>query len=89
MFVVFPSSSQQSYHRGGGQKCLKKRKKDTGELGDSNPRPPAPEAGIIPLDQIPRVLRDSAGSFHSKGGEPVNGVNNVITALYVVTNPME
>jgi hypothetical protein len=35
----------------------KNTKKDTGELGDSNPRPPAPEAGIIPLDQIPRVLR--------------------------------
>ncbi len=49
---------QLSILRAAAEKQAKKRqKKDTGELGDSNPRPPAPEAGIIPLDQIPRVLQ--------------------------------
>ena len=28
-----------------------------GVMGESNPRPPAPKAGIIPLDQSPNVKR--------------------------------
>ena len=29
-----------------------------GVMGESNPRPPAPKAGIIPLDQSPKKIKE-------------------------------
>ena len=45
-----------------GERVFAKKLQNVGVMRESNSRPPAPKAGIIPLDQSPKKLVGSTGT---------------------------